>query len=166
MHQCSNKFKFYLFADDTNILYADKNLKTLEVTVNAELRNFCDWLTSNKLSLNTKKSNFVLFHSYQKRASYHPNISIFDNEKNRFANLESKDYIKYLGVLIDKNLSWKFDIGAVATKISKIVSLIAKIRHFTPRRLPLNIYQALIQPYLTYGLASWASRRRLILIKF
>ena len=42
MHQCSNKFKFYLFADDTNILYADKNLKTLEVTVNAELKNFCD----------------------------------------------------------------------------------------------------------------------------
>ena len=70
MYQCSNKFKFYLFADDTNILYADKNLKTLEVTVNAELRNFCDWLKSNKLSLDTKKSNFVLFHSYQKRASY------------------------------------------------------------------------------------------------
>ena len=121
----------------------------------AELRNFCDWLTSNKLSLNTKKPNFVLFHPYQKRASYHPNISIFDNEKNRFANLESKDYVKYLGVLIDKNLSWKFHIDVVATKISKIVGLIAKIRHFTPRRVLLNIYQALIQSYLTYGLVSW-----------
>ena len=28
MYLCSNKLKFYLFADDTNILYADKNLKT------------------------------------------------------------------------------------------------------------------------------------------
>ena len=46
-------------------------------------------------------------------------------------------------------------IDAVATKISKIVGLIAKIRHFTPRPVLLNIYQALIQPYLTYGLASW-----------
>lgn len=82
---------FYLFADDSNILNADKNLKTLEVIVNAKLRNFCDWLTSNKLSLNTKKSNFVLFHPYQKRASYHPNISIFDNVKNRFASLQT-DY--------------------------------------------------------------------------
>ena len=45
MYQCSNiKFKFYIFADDTNILYADKNLKTLEVTVNSELRNFCDFV--------------------------------------------------------------------------------------------------------------------------
>ena len=34
IHQCSNKLKFYLFADDTNILYADKNLKSLEDIVN------------------------------------------------------------------------------------------------------------------------------------
>ena len=155
MYQCSNKFNFYLFADDTNILYANKNLKTLEVTVNAELRNLCDWLTSNKLSLNINKSNFVLFHHFQKRANYSPNICIFDNENSRNVSLKSKDYIKYLGVVIDKNLSWKFHIDAVATKISKIVGLIAKLRHFTPRRVLLNIYQALIQPYLTYGLASW-----------
>ena len=57
--------------------------------------------------------------------------------------------------MIDKNLFWKFNIDSVATKISKIVGLIAKIRHFTLRRVLLNIYQALIQPYLTYGLASW-----------
>jgi retron-type reverse transcriptase len=29
MHKCSDKLKFYLFADDTNILYADKNMKAL-----------------------------------------------------------------------------------------------------------------------------------------
>ena len=42
----SNRFKFYLFADDTNLLYADKNLKLLETTVNAELCNIYDWLIS------------------------------------------------------------------------------------------------------------------------
>ena len=36
--KASHKFKFYLFADDTNILYADKNLKSLETTVNSELQ--------------------------------------------------------------------------------------------------------------------------------
>ena len=29
-NKCSNKLRFYLFADDTNILYADKNVKALE----------------------------------------------------------------------------------------------------------------------------------------
>ena len=112
MHQCSSKFRFFLFADDTNLLYVDKNLKTLETVVNAELRNLCDWFASNKLTLNAKKSNFVLFHPYQKTVSYNPNIRIFDSEKNGQVSLESKDYMRYLGVIIDKNLPWKFHIYA------------------------------------------------------
>ena len=55
IHRCSNKLRFYLFADDTNILYADKNLKDLETTVNNELQNLYNWLTANKLTLNIKK---------------------------------------------------------------------------------------------------------------
>ena len=56
IHRCSNKFRFYLFADDTNILYADKNLKDLESTVNNDLQNLYNWLTANKLTLNINKS--------------------------------------------------------------------------------------------------------------
>ena len=40
--------KFYLFADDTNLLYSDKNLKSLESTVNDELCKLYDWLIANK----------------------------------------------------------------------------------------------------------------------
>ena len=61
----SAKFLFYLFADDTNLLYADKNLKTLEETVNNELANVSNWLNANKLTLNAKKSNFVIFRPHQ-----------------------------------------------------------------------------------------------------
>ena len=55
IQESSDKFSFYLFADDTNILYSDKNLKSLELSVNQELNNVYDWLTVNKLTLNTKK---------------------------------------------------------------------------------------------------------------
>ena len=53
----SDKLSFYLFADDTNLLYADKNLKSLEETVNNELLEVSEWLNANKLTLNAKKSN-------------------------------------------------------------------------------------------------------------
>ena len=52
-----------------NSLYAHKDLKTLELTVNAELHNLYNWLTSNKLSLNIKKSNYLIFRPYQKNRS-------------------------------------------------------------------------------------------------
>ena len=106
IHLCSNELQFFLFADDTNILYANKDFKSLEQTVNAELNNLHDWLTTNKLTLNTKKSNLVIFRSRQKKIRYLPQISIFDSEKNRRVSWEHKSYIKYLGVLIE-NLSWK-----------------------------------------------------------
>ena len=66
---CSSKLQFFLFADDTNVLYAHKDLKTLELTVNAELHNLYNWLTSNKLALNIKKSNYVIFPPYQNNSS-------------------------------------------------------------------------------------------------
>ena len=82
LHRCSNKRKFYLFAGDTNILYADKNLKSLENIVNIELRNLHEWLTAIKLTLNPTKTNFVIFHPYQKRVTYQLSLYMFDNEKN------------------------------------------------------------------------------------
>ena len=77
---------------------------------------------------------------------------MFDNEQNKYVDLESKVYIKYLGVLTDKNISWKHHIDAIATKISKNVGLIVKLRYYVPRKILLNFYKSLIQPYLTYGL--------------
>ena len=155
IQESSDKFSFYLFADDTNILYSDKNLKSLELSVNQELNNVYDWLTANKLTLNTKKSNFVIFCPPQRKLTYQPRIVIFDSNQNKKVALEHKDYVKHLGILIDKNLSWKHHIGHIVIKVSRTVGLITKLRHFLPTHTLLNIYQALVAPYLTYGLAIW-----------
>ena len=57
----SDQLKFYLFADDTNLLYADKNLRVLENKVNAELSKIYAWLFANKLSLNIKYLTLIFF---------------------------------------------------------------------------------------------------------
>ena len=53
--ESSDKLSFYLFLEDINILFTDKNLKSLELYVNQELKKVYDWLTANKLTLNIKK---------------------------------------------------------------------------------------------------------------
>ena len=142
-------------------------MKTLEGKVNAELRKLCDLLIANKLTVNTRKSNFVLFHPHQKRATYFPKLYIFDSQKNGNVTFESKDYVAYIGGLLDKNLSWKFHIDTIASKISKTVGLTAKLRHFISRCILLNICQFLIYSYLTYRLASWGKSLEMYLrIKF
>ena len=44
--------------------------------------------------------------------------------------LDCKDHVKYLGILIDSNLSWKTNTEYIALKINNTVGLIAKLRHF------------------------------------
>ena len=67
IHKSSDKLAFYLFADDTNLLCKDKNLRTLELVVNLEFHQVYEWLTAYKLTLNVKKSNFIIFHPHQKK---------------------------------------------------------------------------------------------------
>ena len=83
---CSSRLRFYLFAGDTNSLYSHKNLKTLEKIVNDELANVYNWLTSNKLSLNLKKSNFVIFHPKQKKLLFTPKLYKYDPSTNKHIN--------------------------------------------------------------------------------
>ena len=78
------------------MLYGDKNLKSLETIVNVELSNIHDWLTANKLSLNIKKSNFVIFRPRQKKLNYEVNLIVFDYHTNTYISLERKNYVKYL----------------------------------------------------------------------
>ena len=62
IYKALNKLEFFLFMDDTNLLYANKNLRSLETVMNVELLKIVDWLTANKLSLNVKKTNYIIFH--------------------------------------------------------------------------------------------------------
>lgn len=82
-------------------------MQSLEAVVNNELKNVCDWLNANKLTINAKKSNYVIFRPMQKKLNYQICLKIQDNNMNAVTALESKDYVKFLGVLIDKHLTWK-----------------------------------------------------------
>jgi len=155
--------KFFLFADDTNILYANKNLRTLETIINNELCKVSEWLISNKLSLNIAKSNFVIFHPYQKKLDYEISIALYDNESQRRVSLDRKDHVKYLGVIIDSGLTWKSHIENISLKISKTVGIISRLRHFVPFNILLTLYRSLILPYLSYGVTIWGRASKSII---
>ena len=62
------------------MLYVGTSLLSLKATVNNELINVCDWLTANKLTLNAKKSSFVIFRPRQKRFDYKVNLNVINND--------------------------------------------------------------------------------------
>ena len=59
--------------------------------MNDELLKIVNWITGNKLSLNVKKTNYIIFHPYQKRLNYDVNIKILYSRQNEYFNLERKE---------------------------------------------------------------------------
>ena len=62
-------FHMLMYADDTT-LYCNLNGVNSEVNINNELSKISEWLSSNKLSLNVKKTKFMVFHTPQRRVNY------------------------------------------------------------------------------------------------
>ena len=56
----SHVLSFRLFADDANIFYATKTSKDLEAVMNSELQKVINYCNLNKLSINMKKTNFMI----------------------------------------------------------------------------------------------------------
>ena len=73
-----------------------------------------------------------------------------------------KGLVQYLGIMIDSELSWKHHNDFVCDKISRSVGIIAKMRHCIPWHLLLNLYLALIVPYLNYGICVHRPNNNLI----
>ena len=96
-----------------------------------------------------------LDHHKLKKLGYQINIRIYDNASNSDTSLECKDYVKLLGVLIDKNLTWKYHIDYIASKISRAVGIISRLKHSVPLNTLIQIYCSLIFPYKHYGIAAW-----------
>ena len=79
----------------------------------------------------------------------------FDNELNKRVVLEYKGFVRYLGTLIDSDLSWKHHTDLVAIKISQRIGLITKSAYFVLGYALLEVYGSLIAPDLTYSLTAW-----------
>ena len=146
--QASNFF-IRLFADDTFLCAQNEDLLLLEKEVNRELTKVYKWLASNKLTLNMDKSKCMIISKKRKTS----NMSIRINGKE----LKHCDSYKYLGVYIDKNLSWKPHIEHVCKKVSKACGALAKTRHYVNVDTLTSIYYALFNSYVRYGLASWGN---------
>ena len=70
--QCSNKFDFLIYADDTTLSSTIGSFSDItchfnaDSLINAEICKVIEWLKMNKLSLNQNKSKYMTFHMPKK----------------------------------------------------------------------------------------------------
>ena len=120
-----------LYADDTVICYSSQNLTDLQHHINTDLETVSQWFSSNLLTLNISKCNFVIFGSPQKlNRIQEVSIQVKD------ARIDRATSFKYLGVTLYQSMSWADHVDAICMKINQRIGLIRRIRNLLPLQLP------------------------------
>ena len=124
----SSFFKCILFADDTNIFASAKTKRELYDKVGVELGKLSDWFAHNKLTLNCSKTEYIDFSK----------PAVGSSGDNFFLKIDGKliqkvNESKFLGVIIDRDLSWRVHITNVKLRLSQTTYPILPLPyHITP----------------------------------
>ncbi len=144
------KFKFVLFADDTNILCSGEDLQLLLDEITTEMNKLKRWFDGNKLSLNLNKTKFMIFAKW--KIDTQVQIKIDHVIINRVSET------KFLGVILDHKISWKPQISHIQSKISPMtIVIMGKSRHILDYKSLYILYCSLLLPYLSYCVEIWGN---------
>lgn len=134
-----------LFADDMILYVNSDDADEIEYKINMDLKEISKWLKQNSLKLNVNKTNFMLIRDSHKRISTNRCRISIEDEK-----IEEVEETKYLGVIIDENLSFNSHVQYVNRKIAKKVNFLYRINKYISPYTRVTIYKTIIAPHFEY----------------
>ena len=113
----------YMYADDTSLDKAIRTSQELREELVPAFAKVCEWLKSNKLSLNTAKTEFMIIgtphhlNRLDENPESTPYIIIVDG-----GEVKRTKCVKYLGMIVDDKLTWEQHIDYISSKINAILA--------------------------------------------
>ena len=136
--------KIFMYADDTALTVSRKETKAASILIQRDLNKVNQWMCSNKLNLNAKKSQYLVTSTpYKTKSNFSLSISAVE--------LKRTEAYKYLGITIDEHLKFNLHINNISGIISSKSRTIIRLSHFLPTWLSLLLYKSLIIPHLDYA---------------
>lgn len=141
------------FADDSLMASSEWNIKSLKTKLQDILEETYLWMDANRLVINIDKSSVLFFSRIDSLA---PDVIGIETSRGLIKRPE-KGHVRYLGVLIDENLSFRHHIASVETKLSRNLGILRKLSHHFPKKILILIYNAVIKPHIQYCSTVWQS---------
>ncbi len=146
------------FADDTTIIVSDSNIDHLYDKANMLINCLFEWFCSNRLSLNASKTKYIIIRPPSLRGDLsNKDISIRNTKLNRIGNHCDEKSAKFLGILIDENLTWKEHLSHINKKISRALFSMKQVKNVLPKQCLRTLYYSLIHSHLSYGILAWGN---------
>ena len=146
----SDLLNFVLFADDSNLQLSGSDPKQIAKQMTEELEKVGDWFKANKLLLNVNKTKLIVFKTQKCNKDLYP--VMMDNQP-----LTRVSHETFLGLELDEHLRWYEHSGKKSSQISRSIGMMRKLKNFVIPLVLKTIYNTMILPQLTYGIALWGN---------
>lgn len=147
---CPND-KTIVYADDTTVLISGRTITEAMQKCNGILNRFVDYFNINKLSVNPTKTKYMIYKPKHTKAYLkHNDIIKMDNK-----TLEKVQSIKFLGLIINNNLTWEEHKQYLHRKVSKTTGIINNCRKIMTNDQLIKMYKTFIQSNFLYGIEIW-----------
>ena len=156
LHKAIKYCMTHHFADDTNLLLTGSNFNEIQRKVNKDLKFLCNWLRGNKISLNSSKTELIIFRDPKKKITQEIKIKI---EGKRLSPCRS---VKYLGIYLDSHLDWHSQLAVTTVKLNRALGILTKIRHYVLFDMLKMVYYAIFSSILSYGSQIWGQCNAII----
>jgi retron-type reverse transcriptase len=137
LETCNPNSNFTLFADDTTEAFSIERQENHAQYIEEHKNAVMTWVERNRLKMNTDKTVAITF-----------------CQRGALTSAETST-VKFLGVYIDKNLTFDSHVDHVAAKVKQGIFCLRRLRDFLPRKKLVEVYHALIQSHLSYALLAW-----------
>ena len=138
-----------LFADDTTIYVTHKNFDYLKWCIYHDLLLLSDWFKANHLSMNCTKTVRMLFSNNKK-------LTLNKLEVDEIT-INFVAYTKFLGIWINRNLTWKEHMSRITQKIKCNMYLFKQGKNLLSIHSKRILYFAQIQSHISYGITIWGN---------
>ena len=135
-------------------MQSHSSLQILSKRINKDLSNLSNWLKTNKLSLNIKKTKLVLFRPKKLKLDHSFKFKI---DGKRLILIHS---VKYLGVLLDEHMSWNEQIEQIKLKLNRSIGILNKLRSHENLNTLRIAYYLLFQSHIQYGVQLWSQKNQ------
>jgi hypothetical protein len=137
------------YADDTTICVKSQSKQELEIKSFIDLNSCIQMFSEINLRTNNSKTKVIEF-CLRQRESNLPLAVMVDEDL-----LEETDSTKFLGMHIDKGLTWEDHVDYVCARVSSGIFALRNLSKFCSQEVLLMAYFGLIYPHISYGICIW-----------
>lgn len=146
-----NRSFLTIFADDTSAIISAKDNDVLSKDATNCVKEITRWCNSNGLVLNPHKTNLVFFSPMGVKND----LSVLVRADNN--SICQNDCVKFLGVQMDKNLSWQNHTENVIKILATKNFAILQIRDTVNINTLKTFYYGCVNSVLSYGILCWGN---------